>query len=459
VEFNAPKENSSDVFFRDQRMSEQESTYQASETGSAPSKSFDLIEEKGRKLHLILIYLVAAYSLAYCIVNVMIGQTTQAYITAFILPSVFITWLLNKKGYYYSSKLWNAIQINVIIVVLALITGPETYISAFFIPIIIGTLVTLQGRERTTGYMLSLLSVCLMAFTLVTDIRILDVSIGNEDSLRVERIANMIGVGIISAMEVIYILRTSNDIQNQLVAQTALLDERNSQMVAALYTRDKMMSMLSHDLRSPIASIHAGMELFETGTVDADLQARLYTQMKSRTGQTLALMDKLLMWSRSQTRTIIYREEPLSIAQIEQFARSVCYLFASEKLINFTYRFDVPPGSMVKGDRDMIEAIFRNLISNAIKFTLPGGNVTIAGQEKTKSWVFSISDNGKGMTKEEIEKITGGISFTTSGTDREKGHGLGMQLVQDFIRKHNSSLKIDSMLEQGTTFSFELPKA
>ena len=133
-----------------------------------------------------------------------------------------------------------------------------------------------------------------MAFTLVTDIRILDVSIGNEDSLRVERIANMIGVGIISAMEVIYILRTSNDIQNQLVAQTALLDERNSQMVAALYTRDKMMSMLSHDLRSPIASIHAGMELFETGTVDADLQARLYTQMKSRTGQTLALMDKLL---------------------------------------------------------------------------------------------------------------------------------------------------------------------
>jgi signal transduction histidine kinase len=269
----------------------------------------------------------------------------------------------------------------------------------------------------------------------------------------------MIGVGIISAMEVIYILRTSNDIQNQLVAQTALLDERNSQMVAALYTRDKMMSMLSHDLRSPIASIHAGMELFETGTVDADLQARLYTQMKSRTGQTLALMDKLLMWSRSQTRTIIYREEPLSIAQIEQFARSVCYLFASEKLINFTYRFDVPPGSMVKGDRDMIEAIFRNLISNAIKFTRPGGNVTISGQEKTKSWVFSVSDNGKGMTKEEIEKITGGISFTTSGTDREKGHGLGMQLVQDFIRKHNSSLKIDSMLEQGTTFSFELPKA
>lgn len=440
-------------------MNEQELTYHASETGSAPVRSFDLIHEKGRKLHEALIYLVGGYALMYSLINWFIDQKEQAYITACILPSVFLTWLLYKKGFYYYSKLWNGLQINFVLLVLSLTTGPETYVPAFYIPTIIGTLVTLQGKERATGYALSLLSLSLMAFSLISDIRIFDVTIADEDSMRIERIANMIGVGVISGLEVIYILWFSNDIQDKLMEQTAKLDDRNTQMVAALYTRDKMMSMLSHDLRSPIASIHAGMELFETGTVDAELQSKLYTQMKSRTGQTLALMDKLLLWSRSQTRTIIYREEPLSIAQIEQFAKSVCYLFASEKLINFTYRFDVPPGSMVKGDRDMIEAIFRNLISNAIKFTRPGGNVTIAAQEKGKSWVFSISDNGKGMTKEEIEKITGGISFTTSGTDREKGHGLGMQLVQDFIRKHNSSLRIDSMLEQGTTFSFELPKA
>jgi len=440
-------------------MSEIDLTYEPAQSENTSGKSIDLIDEKGKKLHVALIYLVAIYSIIYLAINCIFEQTAQAYITACIIPSVLLTWILYKKGYYYYSKFWNAIQINVSVLILSLTTGPETYVPAFYVPIIVGILVTLQGRERMTGYVLSSLSLVLMAFTLTTDIRIFDGIIENEDSIRVERIANMIGVGVITGLEVIYILRISNDIQNQLINQTAKLDERNSQMVAALYTRDKMMSMLSHDLRSPIASIHAGMELFETGTVDAELQSKLYTQMKSRTGQTLALMDKLLMWSRSQTRTIIYREEPLSIAQIEQFAKSVCYLFASEKLINFTYRFDVPPGSMVKGDRDMIEAIFRNLISNAIKFTRPGGNVTIAAQEKTKSWVFSVSDNGKGMNKEEIEKITGGISFTTSGTDREKGHGLGMQLVQDFIRKHNSSLKIDSMLEQGTTFSFELPKA
>jgi signal transduction histidine kinase len=440
-------------------MTEQKLEYHASDSVSAPGKSIDLIEEKGRELHLILIYLVAAYSVAYCIVNLLIGQTTQAYITAFIVPSVFITWLLNKWGYYYYSKLWNGIQINVIIALLALTTGPETYISAFFIPIIIGTLVTLQGRERTTGYMLSLLSISLMAFTLVTDIRILDVTIANEDSLRAERIANMVGVGIISAMEVIYILRTSNDIQNQLVAQTARLDLRNSQMVSALYTRDKMMSMLSHDLRSPIASIHAGMELFETGTVNADLQAKLYTQMKSRTAQTLDLMDKLLMWSRSQTQSITFREEPISINQIEQFAKSMSYLFSSEKQIQFSFHFDAAPGALVCGDRDMLEAIFRNLMSNAIKFTKTGGTIKISAHELGSSWKFSISDSGKGLNREEIEMIYNGVSFTTSGTQREIGHGLGMQLVQDFIRKHNTFLTIDSTINQGTTFSFELPKA
>ncbi len=439
-------------------MGESEQSYH-SKSAHPGSKSIDLIEEKGRQLHVILIYLVAAYSAAYCIINWLIGQTTQAYITAFILPSVFITWLLNKKGHYYYSKLWNGIQINVIVSILALTTGPETYISVFYIPIVIGNLITLQGRERTTGYLLSVLSIALMAFSLVTDIRIFDVTIASEDSLRVERIANMIGVAIISAMEVMYILRTSNDIQNQLVAQTARLDERNSQMAATLYTRDKMMSMLSHDLRSPIASIHAGMELFETGTVDSDLQAKLYSQMKIRTGQTLALMDKLLLWSRSQTNSIIYREEPIALSQIEQFVKSVCYLFENEKQIQFNYQFDVPAGAMLRGDRVMIEAILRNLISNAIKFTNAGGTITIAAKEHNHAWLLSVSDTGKGMTREEMEKITGGVSFTTAGTDREKGHGLGMQLVQDFIGKHHSSLRIDSAPNQGSTFSFELSKA
>ena len=286
-------------------MEELNNLYNA-ESAQPVSKSVDLIEEKGRKLHVALIYLVGAYAVIYFCINWIFGQIEQAYITACIMPSVILTWVLYKKGFYYYSKLWNGLQINASVLILALTTGPETYIPAFYIPIIVGTLVTLQGEERMTGYALSALSIVLMAFALTTDIRLFDVTIASTESLRIERIANMLGVGIISGLEVIYILRISNDIQNQLVAQTAKLDERNSQMVAALYTRDKMMSMLSHDLRSPIASIHAGMELFETGTVDAELQTKLFSQMKSRTGQTLALMDKLLLWSRSQTRSIIY---------------------------------------------------------------------------------------------------------------------------------------------------------
>jgi signal transduction histidine kinase len=439
-------------------MAESENTYSTAPTESRPV-SIDLIEEKGKKLHVALIYLVAAYSFLYFLINLFFGQTMQAIITACVLPSVLFTYVLYRLGYYYYSKVWNSLQINTSVLFLCLITGPETFVPTFYIPILVGTLLTFQGSDRKTGYLLAGLSIALLVFVMVTDVRLFDAAITSPESMRVERVANMIGVGLITMLEVVYILRISNDIQNKLIAQTAKLDERNSQMVSALYTRDKMMSMLSHDLRSPIASIHAGMELFESGSVDSELQAKLYSQMKSRTGQTLALMDKLLLWSRSQTRSIIYQEEPISIAQIEQFAKSVCYLFSNEKLIHFNHAFDVPPGSMVRGDRDMIEAIFRNLISNAIKFTKPGGSVSITASDAGSKWVFSVSDSGKGMTKEEMEKLAGGISFTTYGTDRERGHGLGMQLVHDFIRKHDSSLKIESALNEGSTFVFELPKA
>jgi signal transduction histidine kinase len=412
--------------------------------GPVKDKPFDYIEEKGRKLHVALMYLIGGYSILYVILNFAFGQMTQALITACIFPAVIISWLLYVKGHYYYSKIWNGLQINTCVFILALTTGPETYVSVFFIPIIIGTLVTLQGKEKISGYMLSLLSLTLMTTSLVTDIRILDVTIPSEEAMRFERIANMIGVGVISALEVIYILGTSNDIQNRLLDQSSRLDDRNSQLVAALYTRDKMMSMLSHDLRSPIASIHAGMELFESLSVDAETQAKLITQMKTRTGQTLSLMDKLLLWSRTQNRSIIYREESISIAQIEQFVKSVSYLFANEKQIRFSYDFQPSTEALVRGDRDMVEAIFRNLISNAIKFTYPGGEVSISARENGKNWIFSIKDNGKGMSRMDIEKIMGGVSFSTSGTEEEKGHGLGMQLVQGFIDKHNSRLEIHS---------------
>lgn len=430
-----------------------------SSTAESSSNSIDLIEEKGKKLHVALIYLVAGYSGLYCLINLIFGQQMQALITACVLPSVFITYLLYRRGKYYYSKVWNSLQINTSVLILALITGPETFIPAFYIPIIVATLVVFPGRDKNTGYALTGVSLIMLVFSVVTDIRLFDAPITNEHSMTIERIANMTGVGVITMIEVLFILRISNDIQNKLIDQTSKLDERNSQMVAALYTRDKMISMLSHDLRSPIASIHAGMELFETGQVDKELQTKLYTQMKDRTKQTLALMDKLLLWSRSQTRTIIYREEPISVAQIEEFTKSVSFLFAHEKLIQFNHRFDASAGAMVLGDRDMIEAIFRNLISNAIKFTKPGGSVTIFAEDKGNKWSFGVSDNGKGLSAEEIAKITDGISFTTTGTNREKGHGLGMQLIQDFIRKHNSNLNVKSVLNEGSTFRFELYKA
>jgi hypothetical protein len=122
---------------------------------------------------------------------------------------VLFTYVLYRLGYYYYSKVWNSLQINTSVLFLCLITGPETFVPTFYIPILVGTLLTFQGSDRKTGYLLAGLSIALLVFVMVTDVRLFDAAITSPESMRVERVANMIGVGLITMLEVVYILRNS----------------------------------------------------------------------------------------------------------------------------------------------------------------------------------------------------------------------------------------------------------
>ena len=108
-------------------------------------------------------------------------------------------------------------------------------------------------------------------------------------------------------------------------------------------------------------------------------------------------------------------------------------------------------------DRDMVEAVFRNLISNAFKFTPEGGVITLASKPCPSGWCFDIIDSGRGMIPEEVEMLNKGVSFSREGTNRERGHGLGIQLVQDFLSLHGCKLEVRSAVGNGSTFSFSLP--
>lgn len=107
-------------------------------------------------------------------------------------------------------------------------------------------------------------------------------------------------------------------------------------------------------------------------------------------------------------------------------------------------------------DKNLLQAILRNLFSNAVKYTPIGGSITVKAKALGKGTEICISDNGMGMNQETINKIYAGISYTSLGTENEKGHGLGLQLVSEFLEKSGSKLRIESEPGKGATFSFVL---
>lgn len=420
--------------------------------------SLNLLEEKGRQLHVVLMWIIAIYCVVFFFVNLMIDQREQAVISIAGLPAVSITWLLYSYGYYYYSKLWNVFQISVLIILIVMFSGPDVFATIYFIPIILGALITFQGKDKTTGYVVAGLVAALMAALQVYE-RQLSAQIDGSGStaVLVERTINVVSTTLVVALQAIFIIRTNDIIQQKLIQNAEDLNRRNDQLKAAVFTRDKMMSVLSHDLRSPLALLYSGLDVLSPGKLSPEVQEKMVEQFKSRTGQTLDLVDNMLLWSRIQKDAVVYSPTAVNLEQIYRFVESYCKLLQTGKNIRFEFNFAHREGLRVLCDRDMVEAVFRNLISNAFKFTPEGGVITLSSNQCPGGWCFDVIDSGRGMSAEEVDMVNRGVSFSNEGTNREKGNGLGIQLVQDFLSHHNSRLKVESTLGRGSMFSFSLP--
>jgi len=418
----------------------------------------NLLEEKGRQLHVVLMWVVAVYSVLFFFVNLLIDQREQAVVSIAGLPAVCITWLLYSYGYYYYSKIWNSFQISVLVVLIVLYSGPDVFATIYFIPIILGVLITFQGKEKKTGYVIAGIIITLMVSMQVYErqlaAQITDVS---STAVLLERTINVAASTLVVVLQAISIIRTNDVIQEKLIQKAEDVNRRNDQLKAAVFTRDKMMSVLSHDLRSPLALLYSGLDVLSPGKLSPEVQEKMIEQFKSRTGQTLDLVDNMLLWSRIQKDAVTYTPTAVNIEQIYRFVESYCKLLLSGKNIRFEFNFAHRDGLRVLCDRDMVEGVFRNLISNAYKFTPEGGMVTLSSNQCPGGWCFDVIDSGRGMSTDELDLVNRGVSFSKEGTNHEKGNGLGIQLVHEFLSHHNSQLKVQSTPGQGSVFSFSLP--
>ena len=418
-----------------------------------------ILQEKTLRLHVIFMWIVVMFCVVYTGVDLWLGQYLQAGITFSTIFFTAISYLLYKQKKYFVSKVWNMLILTLIIQLLVIQTGIDSYVFIYFIPLLMGNLFIFQGKEAKAGYVILTIDAILMINSMLFLNDITPLPVMNAELAEIDGFMNLVGVSAICIAETFFIVKVTDGIHRKLVLRTRALNLKNEQLMSTLYTRDRMMAVLSHDLRSPVASLDSAAALLQTEEIDKEMEKAILGQFKVRTSGLLDLIDKLLLWTRTQTNNIEYVEREILLSEMEGVVKNICSLSTSDKNIQYQVNFGASVNSKILGDMDMLDTIFRNLISNATKYSRENGEVQITAQQTPHGWCFRVIDFGVGMTQDFLNNMNSGEVLSTRGTKNEIGHGLGLQLVNDFLKKHDSHLLVSTLEGKGSEFYFYLKAA
>jgi len=225
-------------------------------------------------------------------------------------------------------------------------------------------------------------------------------------------------------------------------------------------TKDKFFSIIAHDLINPFnAFMETTKYLYENYNKLSGNEIRELLGDITESAKNLhILLENLLQWSRTQTGKIAFNPDYVNIKYIIDNIYYLMKLNAEKKNIQLSYQVD--ENIIVFADPFMVTTIMRNLISNALKFTMEGGNISIFAKDKINFVEIEVKDNGIGMNPEMIAQLFKvDVQFTTLGTEQEQGTGLGLVLCKEFVEKNGGKICVESVQGNGSTFKFTLPKA
>ena len=246
--------------------------------------------------------------------------------------------------------------------------------------------------------------------------------------------------------------------QISLVAAKRIIQKQNKELKATLNNRDKMYSVIAHDLRSPMASIRMVLNLVVQSTSADSVGPELYTlldQANRESEEVHDLLDNLLKWTKSQTGRLNVVLQDLDLNDIIPGVVEIFEMIAQTKHITLDLQKTEAP-LKVHADNDMLKTVLRNFMSNAIKFSPENSTIQILMANECDFARVSVKDQGVGIAADRLDTIFH-KGETTYGTGGEEGSGLGLQLCQDFARKNGGDCYVESVEGQGSTFSFTVP--
>lgn len=256
--------------------------------------------------------------------------------------------------------------------------------------------------------------------------------------------------------------KKQNQVENyskKLLNTTIELLKLQRELKQAELNKDKFFSIISHDLRTPFNSLLGFSEILYTNMQELTTEEiktfsyNIYETAKNY----VALLNNLLEWSRLQSGKIVASKKPLDLLKAVEHVQSLLNYLLVQKKVKLCIQ--IKPGLMVYADQNILSSVLQNLITNAVKFSYPGGEIKLSAEETAFNVKIYVIDNGVGIDKDRLDKIFK-IEFlsSTPGTANEKGTGLGLLICKELIDKNGGKIFVESRQGKGTTFSFTVNK-
>lgn len=237
-----------------------------------------------------------------------------------------------------------------------------------------------------------------------------------------------------------------------------MVEEDKQKLAETVAENSRFLTIVAHDLRSPLCTAIGVFDLLKDSITDYDRSEveGLIGIASTSANNTLSLLDELLSWSVLQNSEKSFN--PVKINLYELMVDELDSFDATTTQKQITITQSIVPDLCVTADLQMTKTIFRNLISNAIKFTFSGGNILISATEGKRFVEIEVKDNGMGISEETIKKLFKIDQFhSTSGTNNEQGTGLGLLFCKEFIELHGGKIWVESEPNKGSKFKFTLP--
>ena len=253
------------------------------------------------------------------------------------------------------------------------------------------------------------------------------------------------------------IIRVTHQIS--LIAAKRIIVAQTEELRKTIIGRDKLYSVIAHDLRSPMGSIKMVLNMLILNLPSDTIGPEMYellTMANQTTEDVFSLLDNLLKWTKSQIGKLKVVYQDIDMVEVTEGVIEIFSMVAELKKISI--RLETPSKLDVHADIDMIKTVIRNLLSNAIKFSNEETEILVTVQEQEGMAVVRVKDSGCGIDEEKQKKLLHtDTHFSTFGTNNEEGSGLGLLLCQDFVIKNGGRLWFTSAKGEGSTFSFSIP--